>query len=94
MPRYFFVYIVSSETRVLYIGITRELEIRLHQHRTAMGSKFCFRYKVFRLVFYEVFEDPYAAITREKQLKGWTRAKKVALIKRENPMWRDLSLDW
>ena len=86
----FYVYVLASRTRVLYIGITNDLRRRTHEHRMGLGSKFCHRYNVFRLVYFERIENPHAAIAREKQLKGWRRSKKIALIENANPQWVDL----
>ena len=87
----FAVYILASKTRRLYIGVTSDLERRLAQHRAGAGSKIVHRYSIDRLVFVEWSPDPLAAISREKMLKGWIRAKKLALIEGVNPEWRDLS---
>jgi putative endonuclease len=92
----YFVYMLnSSSRRALYTGITNALVKRTMQHR---GSKdehsFTRKYKAFRLVYYEEFGDVNAAIAREKQIKGWTRAKKNALVESMNPTWRDLIHEW
>ena len=85
------VYIVTNDTNtVLYVGVTSDLEGRLWEHANGEGSKFTRRYHVNRLLFYEQFGDVHAAIAREKQLKGWTRAKKEALIRTLNPTYEDL----
>ncbi len=86
----FAVYLLASRSRVLYIGITRELKSRVYQHRIKVVRGFTARYNVNRLVYFELFNEPIVAIEREKQLKGWVRAKKVALIESMNPEWRDL----
>ena len=90
----YFVYIMSSQTRVLYIGVTNDLERRVQQHKGGVGSAFTARYRVKRLVHYEEPSDIHAALERERHLKGWTRARKVALIESDNPEWRDLSEGW
>ena len=90
----YFVYIMSSQTRVLYIGVTNHLERRVQQHRDGTGSAFTARYRVSRLVHYEETSDVRAALERERHLKGWTRARKVALIESMNPDWQDLSEAW
>jgi putative endonuclease len=90
----YYVYIMSSQTRVLYIGVTNFLERRVQQHKDGVGSAFTSRYRVHRLVHYEETSDVYAALERERHLKGWTRARKVALVESMNPDWRDLSDDW
>jgi putative endonuclease len=92
--RVYYTYIVASRTRSLYIGMSGDLERRVQQHRLLDGDGFTARYRCDRLVWFERFADPLAAITREKELKGWTRAKKIALIERENLTWVDLSANW
>lgn len=90
----YYVYITASNSRRLYIGISNSLNVRLWLHRTGTGSKFAHRYNMTRLVYFEVFEDPKQAIAREKQLKGWKRQRKIDLIEKENPEWKDLSEGW
>src|SRR5262245_11337926 len=86
------VYILASLRRVLYIGITGDLETRLTYHRMMVNpNAFTARYGITRLVHFEEFSDVDQAIAREKQLKGWRRSKKVALIQRGNPHWYDLA---
>jgi len=92
--RQFYVYILSSISRTLYIGVTNNLERRLHEHRMGPPSSFTVRYNVFSLVYVETYRDPTSAIGREKQLKGWRRAKKLSLAESTNPDWHDLSADW
>jgi len=92
-PRQYTVYILSSATRVLYVGVTGDLRSRLSQHRTGTGSRFTARYRVHQLVHVETFQGIADALCREKQLKGWSRSKKLALIAAANPEWRDLSGD-
>jgi putative endonuclease len=75
---------------VLYIGITNSLEGRIHNHRERLIEGFTKRYQVTKLIFYEDYPDPKSAIAREKQLKGWRREKKIALIEKQNPRWIDL----
>ena len=92
MVRQFYVYILTNKAQtVLYTGITNDLEKRVWEHRSGLGSKFVGRYGASRLVYFEVFEDPYEAISREKQIKAGPRRKKVALIEKTNPRWRDLA---
>ena len=92
MPRTYHVYILSSRKGTLYIGVTGTLAQRLGQHRDGSGSAFAHRYHTIDLVYTEEHVRPIDAIEREKQIKRWSRAKKVALIKRQNPMWLDLPL--
>ena len=92
--RSFYVYIMASDHRTLYTGVTNDLEKRLFEHREGVTKGFTKKYNVHRLVYFEETEDPLAAIVREKQIKGWSRAKKVALIEGRNPQWEDLSASW
>ncbi len=93
-PKCFYVYIMASKNRVLYIGVTNGLAKRVWQHKFGDVEGFTKKYKVTRLVHWESFDDVRNAIAREKELKGWTRAKKVALIEEFNPRWKDLAEDW
>ncbi len=92
--RQYWIYILASDHRTLYTGITNDLIRRLSEHRAGLVSGFTKKYNVHRLVYFEESDDPMTAIGREKQIKGWSRAKKIALIERGNPWWRDLSDDW
>ncbi len=96
MPRdqHYWVYILASWPRVLYIGVTSDIEGRLYEHRTEDLRSFTSRYRVHRLVYVEEYTWVDDAIAREKQLKAWRRSKKVALIESENPEWSDLSTEW
>jgi len=86
------VYILSSIQRVLYIGVTANLDQRLGEHRSNLyPNSFTSQYRVYRLVHVEEYADMPQAIAREKQLKGWRRAKKVRLIESLNPDWTDLA---
>ena len=88
------VYIATNKSRTLYIGVTSDLERRMWEHKEKMGSTFAARYNITHLVHFEQFADSRDAIEREKQLKRWRREKKITLIERENPEWRDISEDW
>jgi putative endonuclease len=88
--RTYTVYMLANRHHRLYIGVTSNLTRRLHQHRTGTGSRFAARYSITRLVLVEVCASPLEAIAREKQLKQWSRAKKLALIEKANPNWEDL----
>jgi putative endonuclease len=92
--RVFHVYILANHARTLYIGMTSDLEQRISQHKHKALPGFTARYNINQLVRYEEFPTAMAAIEREKQLKGWTRAKKIALIESENPRWEDLAAGW
>ena len=83
--------ILSNTANVLYIGVTSGLARRFWRHTEERSSKFCLRYNLDRLVCFEVYPSASEAIAREKQLKGWRREKKIALIKFMNPAWLDLS---
>ena len=85
------VYIMASSGGVLYTGVTNNVETRSHAHKMGLGSAFTTRYKCHRLVYAEAHTNIEEAIVREKQIKGWTRAKKTALINGNNPGWQDLS---
>lgn len=89
--RNFYVYILASNTGTLYVGMTNDLVRRMYEHKHKLVPGFTARYAVDRLVHFEYTSDPAAAIAREKQIKGWTRKKKVALVAATNPEWRDLS---
>jgi putative endonuclease len=84
------VYIMASPSKTTYVGVTSSLEARVDQHRR-MESGFTSRYNITRLVYYEDAPDAMSAIAREKQIKGWTRAKKVALVDSFNAEWDDLA---
>jgi len=88
------VYILASKSRVLYIGVTNDLERRLFEHKQKLVPGFTSQYNVTRLVYFEDYGDIRDAIAREKQLKGWRREKKTVLIEAMNPQWRDLSEGW
>jgi putative endonuclease len=90
----FFVYILCNKSRMLYVGVTSNLTARLWQHRERLVPGWPERYGVFRLVYYENTGDVIAAIEREKQIEGWVRRKKVALVSSANPQWKDLSEEW
>jgi putative endonuclease len=91
--RSYYVYILCSRSGVLYVGVTSDLEQRIYQHKAGTFDGFTKKYRVNRLVFFEMFQNVWEAIEREKQLKSWRREKKVWLIERENPQWRDLAED-
>jgi putative endonuclease len=85
------VYILASATGVLYVGVTRDLERRIEEHRRGDLAGFTREHRVHRLVYFEGFQGVRNAIAREKQLKGWRREKKIWLIRRDNPSFTDLS---
>ncbi len=91
----YYVYILTNKNHtVLYTGITNDLRKRIWEHQTGVGSKFVERYRAINLAYFEAFEDPYEAISREKQIKAGPRRKKVALIRKLNPRWRNLAEDF
>ena len=89
--RSFYVYIMTNRSGTLYVGVTNDLQRRLLEHRVGNGSSFTARYRLVKLIHYEVTEGPHGAITREKEIKGWTREKKLALVRSENPALKDLA---
>jgi putative endonuclease len=93
--RQYYVYILTNRKQgVLYTGVTNNLERRMYEHKNKLISGFASKYNLKKLVYFEETIDVNAAITREKQIKGWLRKKKVALIELENPEWNDLSEEW
>ena len=91
----YFVYILSNwNDSVVYIGVTSNIPKRLYEHRNGLADGFTMKYNVHKLVYFEQTNDVYAAISREKQLKNWSRVKKNTLISHQNPTGRDLSQDW
>jgi len=93
--RVYFAYMLASRSRTLYVGVTGNLRLRVYQHKRKLHPDgFAASYNCDRLVWFERFFDPDYAIVREKQLKGWRRSKKVALIEQDNPTWVDLSEGW
>jgi len=91
VERRYFVYIMSNESRMLYVGVTNGLHKRVFQHKSKLIPGFTQKYNLYKLVYFEEFGDIRAAIAREKQIKGWPRSKKVALIVAMNPRWKDLA---
>src|SRR5882762_8179002 len=92
--RHFYVYILSTKSRVLYTGITDDIYRRTWEHKNDVNPGFTRDYKVHRLVYYETFQYVNNAIVREKTIKGGVRRRKIALIEAENPTWEDLSTPW
>lgn len=91
MSRNYFIYIVSNKRKtVFYTGITNDLKRRVYEHKNKLVDGFTKKYNVTELVYYEIFEDPISAIVREKQLKDYRREKKVTLIRKMNPLLKDL----
>lgn len=92
--RHYYVYILASLSGTLYIGITSNLEKRMVEHKEGLVPGFTKQYSVHRLVYFESYDEVRNAIHREKQLKGWRREKKIALIQSKNPSWKDLARVW
>jgi putative endonuclease len=94
--KHFYVYIMTNRPRshVLYTGVTGNLSRRVFEHKNKLVPGFTERYNLTRLVYYEMFYFAGAAIEREKQIKGWSRSKKIALITSINPGWNDLAAEW
>jgi putative endonuclease len=90
----YYVYIMTNHSKTLYTGVTNDLQRRMYEHKHHLVAGFTSKYHIIRLVYFEETSDVYAAIAREKQIKGWVRAKKMALIESFNPDWRDLSEVW
>ena len=99
MARAYYVYIMSSLSRCLYVGVTNDLVRRVGQHRGLLPQdhrhdSFTRRYNTRRLVFLETTTDVWAAIARERQIKSWSRMRKVKLVTKVNPAWDDLAASW
>lgn len=92
--RDFFVYIPASPSRTLYVGVTGDLERRVYEHKLKLVPGFTAKYGVTRLIHMETYAKIDDAIAREKEIKGWRREKKLALIETQNPNWWDLSHGW
>jgi putative endonuclease len=90
----FYIYILTNKSKTLYIGVTNNLERRMYEHKNKLVPGFTCKYNISRLVYFETTEDALGAFEREKQLKGWLRAKKISLIESINPQWNDLSSEW
>jgi putative endonuclease len=94
MPKIYYVYILASQRRVLYIGMTSNIEQRVFQHKTHVFAGFTAKYNVTTLVYFERHGAVLTAIRREKEMKAWRREEKIELIESANPKWRDLSYGW
>jgi putative endonuclease len=92
--RVYYVYIMASRSRVLYTGVTNDLARRVHEHRCSLIPGFTSIHRITRLVHFEEFTDVRDAIAREKQVKGWVRARKIRLIEEHNPTWEDRADLW
>ena len=94
MIRTYCVYILASRSRALYTGVTNDVARRAREHKQRLIPGFAQKYRVTRLVYFEQFGDIRDAIAREKQIKGWVRARKVKLIEGGNAAWTDLAQNW
>jgi putative endonuclease len=92
--KWYYVYIVTNRSKTLYTGVTGHLRQRIWEHKTGACDGFTKRYKIDRLVYYEIYKYVNNAIAREKQIKRWSRIKKIRLIVDMNPAWRDLAEGW
>ena len=90
----YYVYIMTNRSGTLYVGVTNNLIRRVYEHKNKLVDGFTKKYNINRLVYFEETSDVYSAIAREKQIKGWIRKKKIELIEKTNPKFRDLSEDW
>jgi putative endonuclease len=88
----FYVYILANANRTIYTGVTNDVVLRIARHREGIGSAFTAKYGVHELVYVEEFASVMDAITREKEIKGWRRARKIALVEAVNPDWQDLGI--
>jgi putative endonuclease len=90
----YYVYLMTNQSKTLYTGVTNDLLRRVYEHKLKSVPGFTEKYNITKLVYYETTTDIYSAIAREKQIKGWLRAKKINLIESSNPEWLDLAMDW
>ncbi len=90
----YFTYIMASRSHTLYVGVSGNIHRRVFEHKWKEHDGFTAKYNCDRLVWFERHQDVQNAIAREKELKGWRRSKKIALIESANPTWIDLSRDW
>ncbi len=90
----YYVYMMSNTSRMLYVGITNDLSRRVHEHKAKLLEGFTRKYNLHQLIWFEETPNVRAAIAREKQIKGWARAKKIMLIEASNPEWNDRASQW
>ncbi|MBU1101970.1 MAG: GIY-YIG nuclease family protein [Bacteroidetes bacterium] len=90
----YYIYIMTNNSKTLYIGMTNNLERRVYEHKNSLVKGFTSKYKITKLVYYEMTNDVNTALNREKQLKNWRREWKINLIESLNPEWKDLSEEW
>jgi len=90
----YYVYIMTNKSKTLYTGVTNDLQRRVYEHKQKLVPDFTAKYNITKLVYFEPTSDVYSAITREKQIKGWLRSKKISMIESQNPKWQDLAENW
>ncbi len=90
----YYVYIMTNKSGTLYTGVTNNLERRVYEHKQKLIPGFTKKYRITKLAYFESSPDVMAAINREKEIKDWRRAKKIALVNTVNPTWEDLSAEW
>lgn len=90
----YYVYIMTNKSRTLYVGVANNLQTRIYEHKNRLLEGFTKKYNIKMLAYFEIFNDIKLAIAREKQIKGWLRRKKVALVESVNPNWKNLSEGW
>jgi|SRR5215471_17391528 len=94
MSKEYYVYIMTNKSRTLYTGMTGDLMRRVYEHKKKLVRGYTSKYNIQYLVYFESTANVYSALQREKQVKGWLRSKKIALIESMNPEWKDLSEGW
>jgi putative endonuclease len=94
LEKWYYIYFMSNRSKTIYIGVTGPFRKRVWQHKTGQFEGFTKRYKLDRLVYFEKYKNVHAALAREKQLKRWTRIKKIQLVVSMNPTWKDLAEHW
>lgn len=93
MGKSYYVYVLTNKSGTLYIGITSNLIKRLWEHKNKVVKGFTEKYNINKLIYYEVYQDVYQAVLREKQLKNWNRSKKLSLIRGTNPKFEELIIN-
>jgi len=90
----YYVYIMTNKSGTPYVGMTNNIKKRIYDHKEKLIPGFTKKYNINRLVYFEAFGGVHSAIAREKTIKGWLRKKKIELVNKSNPTWKDLSQDW
>ena len=94
MQKNYYVYILTNKSnKILYTGVTNDLKRRVYEHKEKLNDGFTNKYNINKLVYFEIFDDPESAITREKQIKGGSRKDKMDLVNIKNKLWKDLYFD-